>query len=300
MAKRNHYINNETFTKAVVQWQKDFIENSEKAYRSKTYNFIGECIMLLCKKLVNMPRFFSYSYKDQFVSDAILDCVQRLQNFDYLFPAKLADRMRREMNNELKFYAEQEWSKKVITDHLQGKLERKIKKMSKSTAEKYQAEIDTALALYEASKWDSKIITDNIKKRTEEAILNIPPPNAFAYFTRVAFNANVRRIKDEHKQRDIKIALIKNSSLLEDISSDMDADPDIINALKYYLETVDKPKVEIEKKFRSNTKAHRRTLEEMEEKEALVVRSLTDSPDYAMVSDTEELDDISTNEELDE
>lgn len=48
-------------------------------------------------------------------------------------------------------------------------------------------------------------------------------PNAFSYFTTIAFNAFIRRIKKEKKQQEIKYALMENGNDSDFITSSDDA-----------------------------------------------------------------------------
>jgi len=48
-------------------------------------NYVGECILLIAKRLSTKPNFINYSYRDEMVSDGIENCISYFDNFD---PAK--------------------------------------------------------------------------------------------------------------------------------------------------------------------------------------------------------------------
>jgi hypothetical protein len=48
-------------------------------------NYVGECILLIAKKLCNRPNFMNYPFKDEMIGDGIENCLMYIDNFD---PAK--------------------------------------------------------------------------------------------------------------------------------------------------------------------------------------------------------------------
>src|SRR5665213_1712584 len=68
--------------------------------------------------------------------------------------------------------------------------------------------------------WKSEMISDGIKDCVER-MENFDPKkseNPFAYFSQLCWNASIRRIKTENKQRDIKIALLKNATVMNEFT----------------------------------------------------------------------------------
>jgi len=45
-------------------------------------NYVGQCLMLIANRLSNKPNFYSYSYKEEMISDGIENCIMYIDNFD--------------------------------------------------------------------------------------------------------------------------------------------------------------------------------------------------------------------------
>jgi len=81
--KKNNYINNKDLFNAVS----DYLEMVNKAKDAgkqppQITKYIGESILLICTNLAKKPNFSGYSYKDDMISDAIIDCVAAVGNFN--------------------------------------------------------------------------------------------------------------------------------------------------------------------------------------------------------------------------
>jgi hypothetical protein len=83
MSKQKHYINNEDFLKALVDYKTKCVE-AEKAGKSKPNipNYIGECFMKIAEGLSHKPNFINYTYRDEMISDGIENCLMYFENFD--------------------------------------------------------------------------------------------------------------------------------------------------------------------------------------------------------------------------
>jgi hypothetical protein len=81
--KKVHYINNKTFYEEMVKY-KSAVAEAEKNEKQKPKipNYIGECFMMICKKLSSKPNFINYSYKEDMIADAIENCVMSVDNFN--------------------------------------------------------------------------------------------------------------------------------------------------------------------------------------------------------------------------
>ena len=82
MAK-NHYVNNEDFLQAMI----DFKESCELAKvagkpRPMIPDYIARCIMMIAEKLSRKPNFYSYTFREDMVGDAIKNCILYIENFD--------------------------------------------------------------------------------------------------------------------------------------------------------------------------------------------------------------------------
>jgi len=84
MAKRViNYINNKTLYSAMIQY-KNSVEEAVKENRQKpkVSEYIGQSILLICNNLAKKPNFSGYTYKQDMISDGIIDCVAAVDNFN--------------------------------------------------------------------------------------------------------------------------------------------------------------------------------------------------------------------------
>lgn len=129
--------------------------------------------------------------------------------------------------------------------------------------------------------------------------------NPFAYFTQLCWFAAVQRIKKEKKQKIIKSELIKNSNIINNMTSEKQSGDDAVyqnSMLNFLLENLDKPEEtpeekEHQKKFKKTTKAHQKklkdidlALKEYERNGAPPVEELED--DGVLVEDEEQLEGL--------
>lgn len=84
MARKNtQYINNKTLYSAMIQY-KNSVEEAKKEGSSKPQvsRYIGESILLICNNLAKKPNFSGYTYKQDMISDGIMDCIAAVDNFN--------------------------------------------------------------------------------------------------------------------------------------------------------------------------------------------------------------------------
>lgn len=84
MARKNtQYINNKTLYSAMIQ-HKNSVESAEKEGLPKPQvaRYIGESILLICNNLAKKPNFSGYTYKQDMISDGIMDCIAAVDNFN--------------------------------------------------------------------------------------------------------------------------------------------------------------------------------------------------------------------------
>jgi hypothetical protein len=83
MSKQKHYINNEDFLKALVDY-KTRCQEAESNGKPKPNipNYIGECFMKIAEGLSHKPNFINYTYRDEMISDGIENCLMYFENFD--------------------------------------------------------------------------------------------------------------------------------------------------------------------------------------------------------------------------
>ena len=83
MSKQKHYINNEDFLRALVEYKTDCVE-AKKLNKPKPNipNYIGECFMKIAEGLSHKPNFINYTYRDEMIADGIENCLMYFENFD--------------------------------------------------------------------------------------------------------------------------------------------------------------------------------------------------------------------------
>jgi hypothetical protein len=83
MSKQKHYINNEDFLKALVDYKTRSAEaKANNLPEPPIPNYIGECFMKIAEGLSHKPNFINYTYRDEMMSDGIENCLQYFNNFD--------------------------------------------------------------------------------------------------------------------------------------------------------------------------------------------------------------------------
>lgn len=80
---KKHYVNNKTMYEEMVKY-KDACKLAEQEGKKRPQipRYIGDCLMLICKKLSTKPNFMNYTYRDEMISDGIENCVASVHNFD--------------------------------------------------------------------------------------------------------------------------------------------------------------------------------------------------------------------------
>jgi DNA-directed RNA polymerase specialized sigma subunit len=84
MVKRAvNYINNKTLYSAMIQY-KNSVEEAKKESKEKpkVSDYIGQSILLICNNLAKKPNFSGYTYKQDMISDGIMDCIAAVDNFN--------------------------------------------------------------------------------------------------------------------------------------------------------------------------------------------------------------------------
>jgi len=83
MSKQKHYINNQDFLKALVDYKTGCVEAASAGKpKPKIPNYIGECFMKIAEGLSHKPNFINYTYRDEMVADGIENCLMYFENFD--------------------------------------------------------------------------------------------------------------------------------------------------------------------------------------------------------------------------
>ena len=83
--KKQNYIDNDKFYNVMVEYKtkvREYEANGSVGDPPKIPNYIGECIYLIATRLSTKPSFVGYSYREEFVGDAIENCIKYLNNFN--------------------------------------------------------------------------------------------------------------------------------------------------------------------------------------------------------------------------
>lgn len=84
MAKKtNNYINNKDLYAAMIEHRSKLkIAKEEEKSKPQVSNYIGQSILLICNNLAKKPNFSGYTYKQEMISDGIIDCIAAVDNFN--------------------------------------------------------------------------------------------------------------------------------------------------------------------------------------------------------------------------
>jgi len=78
-----HYVDNKHLFAVIVEY-KQAVAQAKAEDKSKPIipNYVGECILLIARRLSTKPNFVNYSYRDEMISDGIENCISYFDNFD--------------------------------------------------------------------------------------------------------------------------------------------------------------------------------------------------------------------------
>jgi hypothetical protein len=78
-----HYVDNKQLF-AVIKDYKVKVAEAKANDKPKPMipNYVGECILLIAKRLSTKPNFVNYSYREEMISDGIENCISYFDNFD--------------------------------------------------------------------------------------------------------------------------------------------------------------------------------------------------------------------------
>ena len=80
---KKHYVNNGDFLLALTEYHsKCDIAKEEGKKDPQIPNYIGECFLKIAENLSRKPNFFSYSFRDEMISDGIENCLMYFRNFN--------------------------------------------------------------------------------------------------------------------------------------------------------------------------------------------------------------------------
>lgn len=163
---KSHYVDNVRLTEELTIWtdrqRVRAINNQEK---ERIPDFIAECIISICNNIVRKPNFFSYTYREEMVGDAIMYCTMYISNFDnkkssnafaYISQVAFSAIIRRIKKEKLTSKRHMQYIKNIVDiEHLTEALS------SVHGVEK---------TYYETCLEDIKVLIDDIEKIDEEFI----------------------------------------------------------------------------------------------------------------------------------
>lgn len=81
--KSSHYINNKEFLAKLIEYREEVkLAKEEGRERPIIPNYVGECFLMIAKRLATKPNFFSYQFREDMISDGVENCVQYIDNFN--------------------------------------------------------------------------------------------------------------------------------------------------------------------------------------------------------------------------
>lgn len=81
--RKTNYINNKTLYGAMIHYKNDLQHALEHdADKPQVPRYIGESILLICNNLAKKPNFSGYTYKQDMISDGVIDCISAVDNFN--------------------------------------------------------------------------------------------------------------------------------------------------------------------------------------------------------------------------
>lgn len=135
MAKKNNYLNNKKLYECIQDYtsrcRKAEAEGKEKPPMPE---YAGACIHLICTRMGTRWNFVGYTFREEMVGDAILDCVHAFYNFD-------SDRF----NNPFGYFSRVGWRamiRKIFTEKRETYLKHKNYQMATISGSEYEVPSD--------------------------------------------------------------------------------------------------------------------------------------------------------------
>lgn len=78
-----HYVDNKQLFATIKEYKLKVAEaKANDKPKPMIPNYVGECILLIAKRLSTKPNFVNYSYREEMISDGIENCISYFDNFD--------------------------------------------------------------------------------------------------------------------------------------------------------------------------------------------------------------------------
>ena len=76
--KPKHYVNNAELYRVM----KEYNAKLKSDPNTKTPEYVGAAIMMICQRLATRPNFLHYTFVDEMIEDGIENCVKGIKSFD--------------------------------------------------------------------------------------------------------------------------------------------------------------------------------------------------------------------------
>lgn len=82
--RKTNYINNKSLYGAMIHYKNELRQARENRdiLEPEIPRYIGESILLICNNLARKPNFSGYTYKQEMISDGVMDCIAAVDNFE--------------------------------------------------------------------------------------------------------------------------------------------------------------------------------------------------------------------------
>ena len=188
---REFYVSNVDLNKCYIDWYKKIdIAIQEGNDEPQIPAEIVDAILKICNKLAYKPGFINYSYRDDMVGDAILDCIKNVKKFN---PNKIIRKLK---------LSSSPFRKGDTITGLKSSTSGKIKYNNPSTGLiSLNMDIDKSFLVGEEVVLDDKVsVILEIKDHLAD--------NPFAFITTIAYNRFLVRIDEEKSESYIKGCII--------------------------------------------------------------------------------------------
>lgn len=80
---KQHYVNNKEFSQSVVDYV-NTVNEAREAEKNEPIvtEYIGTCFLKIAEGLSHKPNFYSYTYREEMVMDAVENCIKAIMNYD--------------------------------------------------------------------------------------------------------------------------------------------------------------------------------------------------------------------------
>jgi DNA-directed RNA polymerase specialized sigma subunit len=81
--KSSHYINNKEFLNSLIEYREKVAQAEQNGEPTPIIpNYVGECFLMIARRLSTKPNFISYQFREDMISDGVENCVQYINNFN--------------------------------------------------------------------------------------------------------------------------------------------------------------------------------------------------------------------------